>query len=71
MAWLKLPREMLKMQFYCPHVERYSKSKACEYTWQNGNPRTIFQLVKVGECCPQTNSVCILSTAYNLIESHL
>jgi len=70
MAWLKLAREMLKTQFYCPHVESYSKSKACEYTWQSGKSRTILS-AKVGEWCPQMNLVCILSTAYNSTESSL
>lgn len=59
MAWPKLPREMLEMQFYWSHAQSYSRSKACEYTWQSSNPRTIFQLAKVGECCLQMNSVCM------------
>lgn len=67
MAWLKLSMEMPKMQFYCTCVESYSKSKASEYTWWSGNPRTVFQLIAVGKFCPQMNSACILSTACNFI----
>lgn len=57
MAWLELPREMLQMQFYCAHVESYSKSKVCEYSWQSGSPGAMFQPVKVGEHFLQLNTI--------------
>lgn len=57
MAWLKLPSEMLQMQFYCTHVESYIKSEVCEYSWQSGSPRAMFQPVKVGRCFLQLNTI--------------